>query len=150
MPGSMLATDAKISVRPTGRQCGRLRVALLMLGWLAFWLTAAVQPCDRVPAAEQNQRSAALSTSSNSPQPAAGHPHEPAPANTHCPDVSAAGIVVTFAVTPQGGNFHTQYPSPSPQLSVAPRIGAAPDPANDAWPSTPTIPLYLRNQRFLI
>jgi hypothetical protein len=132
----------------TGRR--RRMGAWLLVGWLAFWLTTAVQPCELVPAAEQNPPAAALSTSGSSHPPASEHTHDPAPAGTHCPDVSAVDVVTTTAITLQDDNLATPHPAPGFGVSIAPRNGPSRDVVHGASSLPPPIPLYLRNQRFLI
>jgi hypothetical protein len=150
MPGSAIATDAKAAARTAGRQRSRLRAASLLMGWLAFWLTAAAQPCELVLAAEQNPPAAALGTSGSSHQPASEHPHEPAPAGNHCPDVSAVDVVTTTAITLQDDNPATLHPAPGFGASIALRNRPSRNVVYEASPLPPPIPLYLRNQRFLI
>ena len=127
----------------------RLGIGLLA-GWLAFWLTSAVQPCGLVRAAEQGPPAAALSTSGSSHQPAPEHTHEPAPAGTHCPDVSAVDVVTTTAITPQDDNLATLHPAPGFGPSIALRNRPSRNVVYEILPLPPPIPLYLRNQRLLI
>jgi hypothetical protein len=136
------------SLLVTGRR--RRMGAWLLVGWLAFWLTAVVQPCELVLAAEQNPLGAVLSTSGSSHQPASEHPREPAPAGSHCPDVSAVDVVAPTAITLQDDNLAAPHPAPGFGASIAPRNGPSRDVVYGASPLPPPIPLYLRNQRFLI
>lgn len=149
MLGSTLTAHKRPAARPTGCQRGRLRAAWLLLGWVAFWLTAAAQPCGLVLAAEQNQRSAGT-TSSTSHQSASEHSHEPVPAGSHCPDVSAVDVVATTAISLQDDNLATHHPAPAFGASFAQRGGPSRDVVDGVSPLPPPIPLYLRNQRFLI
>jgi hypothetical protein len=121
-----------------------------LLGWLAFWLTTAVQPCDIVLAAQPNQHSAAPAASSVSLHSVAEHSREPAPAGSHCPDLSAVAAVATSAATQQDYNLDNHHPSPGFEIFVAPRHGAALDLVYDTFPPPPPIPLYLRTARLLI
>lgn len=146
----MVASGTGVPARLARRQCARLRAASLLLGWLAFWVTAAVQPCELVLAAEQNPPSAALSTSGSAYQPASEHPHEPVPASRHCSDVSAADIVAATAITLQHDNLATPHLAPAFGASIARRNGPSLDVVHGDSPLPPPIPLYLRNRRFLI
>jgi hypothetical protein len=142
--------DAGIPARPSGERRRRRAAACLLPAWLAFWLTAAVQPCE-LPAApvETPQSLSFVASSVGHPVPAE-HPHAPAPGDEHCPDLSAVSPVPASAAAEPAkersfGSTFATLESPLVPAYEAPDTAVYP-----ARHPPPRIPLYLRNQRLLI
>lgn len=146
------ANDIDDHARPaeTGRRRGL--ATRLLLGWIAFWLAIAVQPCGISLAAQRQENStvAPATLGAQDHQASVNLTHDPAPAGTHCPDLTVAAVIPS-AVTAL--TDHLDSPRPVPPASdalIMRRVGSVLN-SHDLLPAPPPhAPLYLRNQRLLI
>ncbi len=126
--------------------------AWLLLGWVAYWLLAVVQPCCSSFAAKGK---------SNAPAPAAhaidkmanhaGSLSLPSIPDTDCPDLSAVGSGMTNTVTTVTDRLDLLMAEPSVLFLLKPYDSArAFLTSNILHPPPSGAPPYLRTQRFRI
>lgn len=144
MPSRFSANDTKPTARAAiGR---RRRAGWLLVGWLAFWLTTAAQPFEHSFTGKSDHRSAVSTPTSGGQLSYAEHGHEPAPDDSHCPDVSAVMVETMLVAT----CLYVVYPSSSSPVPVTQRDGEMRNLKSHFPPPPSAIPLYLRTQRLLI
>ena len=92
MSGNYPKYDEQQIMRASGRRC---RAALLVVAWLAFWLTTVATPLQHGYAEAADHHAAAATPASGLMSSHADH-HDPAPRDSHCPDVSAVTVNTMF------------------------------------------------------
>jgi hypothetical protein len=143
--------DAEGLARSAGTGRRRRSAKWLVLAWVAFWLTAGVQPCGISLAAQQQENSTVAQTLGAGDYHApANHSHDPAPGGTQCPDLAGAGVAPS-AATAAADRLDSPRPVPSvADALIKRRDGSALNP-HDLLPAPPPHALlYVRNQRLLI
>ena len=148
MLGNFSARDAKRTAHAPMRR--RLRAAWLLVGWIAFWLTTAAQPFEHGFTGEPDHSSAVATSTSGGHALHAEPAPDPAPEDSHCPDVSAVTVHATSAGTAKSALLDAVYASPSSPVPVTQREGEMRSPKTYFPPPSLTTPLYLRTQRLRI
>jgi hypothetical protein len=131
------------------RRRRRSFAAWLLLGWVAFWLTTMAQAC----AVDAMPRPLSSNTAALTHEPAeqAGFPDrqsDPAPC---CHDLTAPPDLLTAAVTAIADRFDSVTPVlVAAEAHVVRQQAYALNTARTGVAPLSQVPLYLRNQRFLI
>lgn len=135
----------------TGRKRGL--AAWLLLGWMTFWLATAVQPCGVSFAAQQqgNPTATPAILDAGDHQAHTNDSHDPVPAGTHCPDLTAIATVATSVAAAPADRLDPSRPLPSSSGKFFARRDQSALNLHHPFPAPPPhAPLYLRNQRLLI
>ena len=150
MRASLFGTDCESHGRSASVTRRRRGAMWLLFGWLAFWLTVAVQPCELRASPAEDAQTVSLAASDGGHHAPAKRSHEPVPAGDHCPDVSNVYVAVGPAIAAPSNAAHAVHLALSSGASMTRRDRSAPNLHDSYLPAAPPIPRYLRDRRLLI